>query len=485
MGVSEEQAEKEESRPGSADELVEPRPRPDELMGADGIYHDEEGAEERYFGLTDLDSFKKNFIEGNRGKPIILIRFERIEGLDLLDFLNNLKNEVHKVLDLDGVEFGFHFIDSVGCLLMGVTPLHEWTVTTVPNVDSAIGRYHDECVKSRDCLFDFGVARTQCNYISNIDEIFEELYDSAHQNLKDNLVRWSWTYFNRAYTYISGKENVVIQPTLYYDAKAKTFGVKGGEVFVGGGNYETYRDLIADIPDNREMRRVELLVLEKLVSGCERAPGLLKFNISPQTLIDTFSDHEKVNRMHRLIHSRGLNPTNVRIELIEKPYDERERSLTEVCQDFWNYGISFAADDFGVRSQSHQVILTLGIMIKEFKLDPISFKFKADEDRIKFLDNLAFIEYCKRLADNRLASITAEAVEDYETLQFLMEHQVSQFQANMFCGKIPVPEYIENFEKMQGLSEEVAMEIFQDPELFARQRERGNIFQLARELGKF
>lgn len=115
------------------------------------------------------------------------------------------------------------------------------------------------------------------------------------------------------------------------------------------------------------------------------------------------------------------------MELIEKPYEEKDVTLKNVCKRFWNFGISFAADDFGVKSQSHQIVLDLGEMIKEFKLDPISFKFKADQDLTKFLDNLAFIDYCRRLSDNREAIITAEALEDIDSLNFLLTHQVYYF----------------------------------------------------------
>jgi EAL domain-containing protein (putative c-di-GMP-specific phosphodiesterase class I) len=201
--------------------------------------------------------------------------------------------------------------------------------------------------------------------------------------------------------------------------------------------------------------------------------------------MDTFGRHERVTRFSRLLHARGLNPANIRLELVEKPYEEIGRGLKEVCQDFFNYGVTFAADDFGVKSQSHQVVLELGIMIKEFKLDPISFKFKADEDRIKFLDNLAFIAYCKRLADNREAAITAEAVEEFDTLQFLMEHRINQFQANIFFKKMPIKEYRETFEQLAQLPQEAVFQVLKDPALYARQQEVGNIFKVAREAGFF
>lgn len=436
--------------------------------------------DDHYFGLKDVENFKKNFIEAHRGKPLFLIRFENLQGIDLVDFINLLRVKVNKILELDDIEFGFHFIDKKQTLLMGITPFHQWSLDRFPNIDNAVGRFHQECIRSKTASFQFGVSRTQSNFISDSDEIYQELNQASQKNLNDNLVRWSWTYYNKANTYISGNTHeAMIQPTVLYNPKDKSFSVKGGEVFVGGGAYNGYKDLINDIPADQDLNRIELLILEKLIIACERAPGLLKFNISPQSLLDTFANHEKVNRFHRLIQSMGLKTENVRFELVEKPYDETVYHLKDVCRNFWNLGISFAADDFGVKSQSHQIVLDLGLMIKEFKLDPISFKFKIEEDQTKFLDNLAFIDYCKRLADNREAVITAEAVEDIDSLKFLMEHQVYQFQANILFSKMSITEYKEVFPSMKKIPESVIYEVLTNPNLMAEQKSLGNIHKLA------
>jgi EAL domain-containing protein (putative c-di-GMP-specific phosphodiesterase class I) len=437
---------------------------------------------DKYFGLKDVENFKKNFIEINRGKPLFLIRFENVQGIDLVDFINLLRDEVNSILELDDIEFGFHYIDQKQTLLMGITPFQQWSIDRFPNIDNAVGRFHQECLRGKKATFQFGVSRTQSNFISNADEIYQELNQASQKNLNDNLVRWSWTYYNKANTYISGNvHEAMIQPTVYYNPKDKSFSVKGGEVFVGGGAYNGYKDLINDIPADQDLNRIELLILEKLVIACEKAPGLLKFNISPQSLLDTFANHEKVNRFHRLIKDMGLLTSNIRFELVEKPYDEAEHFLKDVCRDFWNLGISFAADDFGVKSQSHQIVLDLGQMIKEFKLDPISFKFKIEEDQTKFLDNLAFIDYCKRLADNREAVITAEAVEDIDTLKFLMEHQIFQFQANILFNKMSISDYRIAYTEMKKIPEEVVYEILTNIHLLAKQKKYGNIYKLAQE----
>ncbi|MCZ8154788.1 MAG: diguanylate phosphodiesterase [Leptospira sp.] len=434
--------------------------------------------------MKDLDVFKKTFINENRGKPLFLIRFENITGIEINSFLDLLRGDFYSCLDLEDISFGFHFFEKKGILLMGIAPLFEWNIEKFPNIENSVGKFQQEAMRTKTASFQFGVSRTQSNFISTNDEIFDELFKSSEKNLNDNLIRWSWTYYNKANTYISGSiHEAMIQPTVIFNPKLKTFSVKGGEVFVGGGAYVGYKDLINDIPADQDLNRIELLILEKLIVACDGAPGLLKFNISPQSLIDTFSSKEKVDKLNKLISTKNLQTENVRFELVEKPYDDSQFPLKDVCQAFYDHGLSFAADDFGVKSQSHQIVLDLGIMIKEFKLDPISFKFKIEEDQIKFLDNLAFIDYCKRLADNREAVITAEAVEDFDTLRFLMEHQIYQFQANILFGKMSIADYKRDFEILHSISEDIVKEVLTDKILAEKQKRIGNVFRVAVEAG--
>lgn len=428
--------------------------------------------------FREEEAFIRRFIAVNRGRPLFLIRFERI-SLPLDDFASLLYEEIHLLVNATDIDFGFLMLEELNTVLLCLSMRNDRT--EIPNIDGAVGRFQDECAKSGLCTFEFGVGRTPCNYLSASVEIYRELYVTSLKNLNDNLTRWKWTFFNRANMYLSGsKREAMIQPAVAFDPETNTFSVKGGELFIGGGYYANYRDLIADLPDDQDLNRFELLILEKLILASEGLPGKLKFNISPQSFIDTFHDELKVRRLHGLIQSIGLEPERMLFELVEKPYEERHASLKDVCKLFWQYGIGFAADDFGVKSQSHQVILDLGIMIREFKLDPMSFRFKANEDQTKFLDNLAFIAYCKRLADNREATITAEAVEDLDTLQFLMEHRIYQFQSNLFCGKISVDEYRSYFALMQNLPYDTFERLVTQPD--HRNEFDHNVFLRARKL---
>jgi EAL domain-containing protein (putative c-di-GMP-specific phosphodiesterase class I) len=438
------------------------------------------------FGFADAEkNFRATFIERNRGKPLFLMLVEHLKGMRTDQFIKQIPDFIGRVNTEENQSVQMYLLGDESRFYVGIVPGDD-APGFLPNIDGAMGKFHGEAPKEGTGSFDFGIGRTQCNYISDPEEIFTELVQAAHKNLKDNLVRWSWTYLNRANDYFANVEaNAVIQPIIYFDPKKEVYSIKGGEVFVGGDLYASYSELLRDIPSDQDRNRIELLILEKIVMACHEAPGLLKFNVSPQTLIDTFPSAEKVFRFNELLGRQKLNSHNVRLELVEKPYEEKEIKLKDVCRYFFQFGITFAADDFGVKSQSHQVILDLGEMIKEFKLDPISFKFKPEEDQTKFLDNLAFIDYCIRLADNREAIITAEAVDDYDTMRFLIAHQVFYFQSHIFCRKLSLSYYKENFMKMQNLPESAVRQILSEDSLIQRQKQQGNIFELARELGLF
>ncbi|HRP68395.1 MAG TPA: diguanylate phosphodiesterase [Turneriella sp.] len=431
------------------------------------------------FGFSDAEkNFRNAFIEKNRGKPLFLMLVENLHEMHIDEFVKNIPEQIKRVNDEEYQSVQMYVLGDEARFYVGIVPSDD-ARGFLPNIDGAMGKLHGEIGKGKAGDFDFGIGRTQCNYISDSQEIFEELIKAAHKNLEDNLVRWSWTYLNRANDYFANiHANAVIQPIIYFDPKKELYSVKGGEVFVGGDLYSGYAELLSDIPKDQDINRIELLILEKIIMACHDAPGLLKFNVSPQTLIDTFPSAEKVFRFNELLLKQKLNPHNVRLELVEQPYEEKEIKLKDVCRYFFQFGISFAADDFGVKSQSHQVILDLGEMIKEFKLDPISFKFKPEEDQTKFLDNLAFIDSCIRWADNREAIITAEAVDDYDTMRFLIAHQVFYFQSHIFCKKMSLQYYKENFHRMQNLPESAVRKILSEDDLISRQKEEGNIFTL-------
>ncbi|HNJ00082.1 MAG TPA: hypothetical protein PL169_28740, partial [Leptospiraceae bacterium] len=77
-------------------------------------------AEDEHSDLQDLESFKKGFIEENRGRPIFLIRFENLQHKTLVDFISMLKKEIRTILEFEHIKVGFYFIEGRQSLLMGL-----------------------------------------------------------------------------------------------------------------------------------------------------------------------------------------------------------------------------------------------------------------------------------------------------------------------------------------------------------------------------
>ncbi len=401
----------------------------------------------------DEEIFKRKYFTQYRGRPIFLVYFKDITGINIDAFAKFLSQEIHCLLDNINIEFGFLVKSKEIELFLSVIPFHDNFANNYPNIDNAIGKFLFNCEKTKNISFKYGIGRTSCNFVSDSDEIYNELVILAKQNLEDNIIRWKWTFLNKANMFLANStKDAKIQPTFYYDVNKKAFYVKGGEVFLGGDTFSSYHDLIKDLPKDQNLNRFELLILEKLIIATQECPGILKFNISPQSFIEIFKDPKKVKRFYGLVKDLNKEPSDIRFELVEKPFEEVDIKLKDVCKMFWDYGFTFAADDFGVKSQSHQVVLELGIMIKEFKLDPLSFQFREDKDQIKFLDNLAFIDYCQHLANNRDAIITAESVNDLSSLEFLIEHKVYHFQTNLLAEKILIEDYIQLFLANKELS---------------------------------
>lgn len=64
---------------------------------------------------------------------------------------------------------------------MGISPLFEWNIEKFPNIENAVGKFQQECLKNKLASFHFGVSRTQSNFISTNDEIFDELFGSSEK----------------------------------------------------------------------------------------------------------------------------------------------------------------------------------------------------------------------------------------------------------------------------------------------------------------
>lgn len=434
--------------------------------------------------ISELEEFIEEVISLNKGRSVFLVRFTKISGIQIEDFTKSIYEHLSSSSFPEELyKLKFHYIHFDKAVLLGIAPKPSCKELLRP--EFVIKDFQNQIAENKENFY-FGTARTQVNFISEPEEIFHLLHSLAIKNLEDNALQKRWLRLNRLNAYIADSEiDSLIQPTICYEAKKDVFHTIGGEVFIGNSYYKDYAKFLEDIPQEEDQDRIQLLLVEKQILSCRACPGLLKFNIHPQNFINFFSTRRKVEKLIQLIQDCDLEPKRIRIELLEQPYEYKEKehkmNLRELCSLFHEFGITFAADDFGVKSQSHQIVLELGKLIQEFKLDPMSFEFKEEEEPVKFLDNLAFLEYCSRLSHHRNAVITAEAVKDYEILSFLMEKKVYQYQSYILSKKIPIALYKENFSNMQSLPSKTVFTILQNPDLLNQNLLHGNIFLFAQQ----
>ena len=421
--------------------------------------------------------FEEEFIGKNRGKNILFVYCTNLQFFSLEHYTQFFVDKIEKILDFSQLKF--HFLESQNSLTVGVALEAEVNqVFIADNLDAVLLKIHAEIMTHRLASFDLGTTISRCSRVADTHEILQKLEEAAIKNFYYHTTELRRRKFNNIDSFLIDSASVVIQPMVKYDPIKEDYSIAGGEVFIGGPLYGSYYSLMEDIPENYDKGNIDLLLLEKMIAACQGLPGMLKFNVAPQFLINVLNTPEKIKRLHALVLSVGLDPHKVRFELTEHSYEEKDVLLHDVCGRIWEYGISFAADDFGAKSSSHQVILDLGVMIKEIKIVPMSFQFKPDQDYHKFLDNLSFIEYCMQLASNRGAIITAEAAEDFTTIEFLLSHQIFYFQTNLFFGKISLCEYKDLCENRYSIGNTKLKGILTDSEILVKQKKLKNLNKL-------
>lgn len=435
----------------------------------------------KFYNLFDYDSFLNGFISESQGMILHLVYLPMSKDRFEEKFLRALAR-YNSRLNPDGL-IDVHVLEYLNEIFFGIVWKGKVERSPFHTFDYLLERM-SRGFKDNGENIQYGFSITVSNIMSSSEDIISYLRILAIKNYEDNLLRWGWKKLSRLQIFLNGTNStVVIQPVVYYCKIKKTFSVIGGEAFIGGGDYKNFRELVQSIPNFENANRIYLLIIERTLQEAANIPGILKINIAPEILVEFFSSHATVIKFRQLVERYNIQPTKVYIELIEDFRNINIGLLKKTCSFFVKEGFCFSVDDFGVKSQSHEIILFLGDYIHEIKLDPISFKFQNQEET-RFLDNLAFIDYCKKLANNRSAIITAEAVDSYETLRFLIKKEIFYFQCNLLCGKLSMDLFKRNFDLMQNLSEKVVFEILQDPNLQKDVDDEKNIFKLAADLKK-
>ena len=432
--------------------------------------------------LEDYKLFQNQLLSHNRGKSIFAISFKIYYPLIFYPILKDIISEIKNAFEELRTSPFTIYNKKYEHIILGFAI--DKTENFIPIMEAYLGKlYYRIHTGIKFCYFDFGIGRAYCDYITNLNDIFHEIEVTMEINFNSNIQRKNGTKANQLYNFFGdNRPYAQIQPVCRFDKKTNSFFIDSGEVFVGGhSTYKNYDQLLHLIPNYDSFEHFDLLLLEKLIISCKNIPGLLKFNISPQTLLKYFNNQENIKLFTQLVQDNNIQPKNFRFELIEHSYEETDIKLHDVCSNLNKFGFTFAIDDFGIKSSSHQVILDLGELVQELKLDPLMFTFDHDRD-IRNIDNLAFMEYCIKLASIRDIPITAEAVRDYQSLKYLLKASINQFQTFLFSKKLEIDEYTHLWEKSLRIDYNCVEKILTDSELNEERNQYTNIFSFAEKL---
>lgn len=175
-----------------------------------------------------------------------------------------------------------------------------------------------------------------------------------------------------------------------------------------------------------------------LKSACAQAQqwisaGFPEFKISVNLSARQFSQEELHQRIVQIIHTTGLNPENLELELTESLLMENAKRAIATLHELKQLGIHIAIDDFGTG------YATLSYL-KQFAFDTL----KIDQCFVREVNsdpqNRAILTAVIQLAHNLNLRVTAEGVETETERDFLSEQHCDAIQGYLFSRPLPAVE---------------------------------------------
>ena len=145
-----------------------------------------------------------------------------------------------------------------------------------------------------------------------------------------------------------------------------------------------------------------------------------------------------------VLHSTGLHPKFLELEVTESINVKGIENLLTVLQGIRDLGCKISIDDFGTGQSSLDYI-------KRFPADRI----KIDQSFVRNIgvdpDDEAIVEATISMAHNLNREVIAEGVEDEDQMTFLRRHNCEQLQGYLFCRPLPEASFNRLLEEREKL----------------------------------
>jgi diguanylate cyclase (GGDEF)-like protein len=164
--------------------------------------------------------------------------------------------------------------------------------------------------------------------------------------------------------------------------------------------------------------------------------GLTKLGIAVNLSARQFSDSMLLERLTRIIHASGLDPSSLELEITESVVMSHGECAVGVLEQLKSIGVQIAIDDFGTGYSS------LGYL-KRFPIDTIKVDrsfirdIPADSGDMKIARAIIAMAHALRL------KVVAEGVENAEQLKFLRAQRCDAVQGYFLYRPLPADEVAE------------------------------------------
>ncbi|GJM08337.1 MAG: hypothetical protein DHS20C11_06130 [Lysobacteraceae bacterium] len=163
--------------------------------------------------------------------------------------------------------------------------------------------------------------------------------------------------------------------------------------------------------------------------------NLSALQLKQRNLVQTVAD---------VLHSTGLHPKHLELEVTESINVKGIENLLTVLQGIRDLGCKISIDDFGTGQSSLDYI-------KRFPADRI----KIDQSFVRNIgidpDDEAIVEATISMAHNLNREVIAEGVEDEDQMTFLRRHNCEQLQGYLFCRPLPEASFNRLLEEREKL----------------------------------
>lgn len=155
-------------------------------------------------------------------------------------------------------------------------------------------------------------------------------------------------------------------------------------------------------------------------------PLMMAINVSPRQ----FSDANLLRYIDEALHSSGMDPTLLQIEVTESMVMLNAEKAVQLLHEIQSRGVRLAIDDFGTGYSSMSVL-------KRFPIDTIKIDRSFVRDLPGNSEDIAIARAIIEMGKALGLTVVAEGVETHEQGEFLREHACDEIQG--FLVSKPVP----------------------------------------------